>query len=135
MASSTSLNEQQQLYIGQRFVTWDSAIEYVQKWCNTQGFQTRLNRSERNAEGEYRKLTIICQHAGKSRKILTEIQTNKEKPKEKIHRSVQMGCKAHVNLSRPERDNENQYILVTTILNDHCHELNCQLINYENEVK
>jgi hypothetical protein len=138
MASSTSPNEQQQLYIGQYFVTWDTAIEYVQKWCNIQGFQTRLNRSERNAEGEYRKLTIICQHAGKHaskfRKPLTELQTNKEKSKKKINKSIQMGCKAHINLSRPERDNINQYIYVTTISNDHCHELNCQLVNYENEV-
>ncbi|CAG8755466.1 1892_t:CDS:2, partial [Rhizophagus irregularis] len=134
MASSTSSNEQQQLYIGQYFVTWDTAIEYVQKWCNIQGFQTRFNRSERNAEGEYRKLTIICQHAGKSRKPLTELQTNKEKSKKKINKSIQMGCKAHINLSRPERDNINQYVYVTTISNDHCHELNCQLVNYENEV-
>lgn len=134
MASSTSPNEQQQLYIGQYFVTWDTAIEYVQKWCNIQGFQTRFNRSERNAEGEYRKLTIICQHAGKSRKPLTELQTNKEKSKKKINKSIQMGCKAHINLSRPERDNINQYVYVTTISNDHCHELNCQLVNYENEV-
>jgi FAR1 DNA-binding domain len=135
MASSTSPNEQQQLYIGQYFFTWDSAIDYVQKWCNTQGFQTRLNRSKRNAAGEYQKLTIICQHAGKSRNPLTELQTNKEKSKEKINRSIQMGCKAHINLSRPERDNVNQYVYVTTIFNDHCHELNCQLVDYENEVK
>ncbi len=134
MASSTSPNEQQQLYIGQYFVTWDSAIDYVQKWCNIQGFQTRLNRSERDAEGEYRKLTIICQHAGKSRKPLTELQTNKEKSKKKINKSIQIDCKAHINLSRPKRDNINQYVYVTTISNDHCHELNCQLVDYENEV-
>ncbi|GES82925.1 protein FAR1-related sequence 4 [Rhizophagus clarus] len=73
MASSTSSDEQQQLHIGQYFVTWDTAIEY-------------------------------------------------------------MGCKAHINLSRPEKDNINQYIYVTTISNDHCYELNCQLINYENKV-
>ncbi|GBC00156.1 hypothetical protein RclHR1_03770003 [Rhizophagus clarus] len=91
MASSTSSNEQQQLHIGQYFVTWNTAIEYVQKWCNIQDFQTRFNRSERNAE-------------------------------------------AHINLSRPEKDNINQYVYVTTISNDHCHELNCQLVNYENEV-
>ncbi|CAB5394607.1 unnamed protein product [Rhizophagus irregularis] len=85
IASSTSSNEQQQLYIGQYFVTWDTAIEYVQKWCNIQGFQTRFNHSERNAEGKYRKLTIICQHDGKFRKPLTELQTNKEKSKKSIN--------------------------------------------------
>ena len=60
IASSTSPNEQQQLYIRQYFFTWDSTIDYVQKWCNTQGFQTHLNRSKRNAADEYQKLTIIC---------------------------------------------------------------------------
>jgi len=134
MACFTSPNEQQRLYIGQHFISWDSAIDYVQKWCNTQGFQTHLNRSERNAKGEYRKLAIICRHAGKPKKPLTELQTNKEKSKNKINRSVQMDCKAHVNLSRPEKDNDNQYVFVTTISNDHCHELNCQLVNYENKV-
>src|SRR4051812_38409076 len=74
MASYNALNEQQQLYTGQYFATWESAIAYVQKWCNTQGFKTRFNRSERNAEGEYRKLTIVCQHAGKYRSPLTELQ-------------------------------------------------------------
>ena len=46
-----------------------------------------------------------------------------------------MGCKAHINLSRPERDNVNQYVYITTIFNNHCHELNYQLVDYENEVK
>jgi hypothetical protein len=129
MASSNAL-QQQQLYIGQYFTTWDSAIAYVQKWCNTQGFQTRLNRSKRNADGQYQKLTIICQHAG-NRKPLTEMQANNEKSsKEKISKSIQMGCKAHINLSRPEKNNVNQYVFVTTIYNEHCHELNCQLVNY-----
>jgi len=136
IASFNTFDEQQQLYIGQHFVTWDSAIDYVQKWCNIQGFQTRLNRSERNAEGEYRKLTIICQHSGNFRKPLTELQTNKDKlSKEKIRKSIQMGCKVHINLSRPEKNNDNKYVFITTILNEHCHELNCQLIDYENEVK
>ncbi len=136
MASFNTLNEQQQLHIGQYFVTWDCAIEYVQKWCNIQGFQTRIDRSKRNAEGEYKKLTITCQHSGKSRKPLTELQTNKEKSsKKKISKSIQMGCKAHVNLSRPEKDNDNKYVFVTTISNEHCHELNCQLVDYENGAK
>ena len=46
-----------------------------------------------------------------------------------------MDCKAHINLSRPEKNNINQYIYVTTILNTHCHELNRQLVDYENEVE
>src|SRR6266542_5682895 len=83
MASFNTLNEQQQLHIGQYFVTWDCAIEYIQKWCNIQGFQTRIDRSKHNAEGEYKKLTITCQHSGKSRKPLTELQTNKEKSSKK----------------------------------------------------
>jgi len=64
------------------------------------------------------------------------MQTNNEKSlKEKVSKSIQMGCKAHINLSRPEKENVNQYVFVTTICNDHCHDLNCQLVNYENEVK
>lgn len=133
--NNNTYNEQQQLYIGQYFVTWECAIEYVQKWCNIQGFQTRLDRSKRNAEGEYQKLTIACQHSGRSRKPLTELQTNSEKLKEKINKSIQMGCKAHINLSRPGKDNVNKYVFITTILNEHCHELNCQLVDYENGAK
>jgi hypothetical protein len=135
MASSNALNEQQQLHIGQYFFTWDSAIAYVQNWCNVQGFQMRLSRSKRNADGQYQKLTIICQHAG-NRKPLTDIQLNNRKSsKEKVSKSIQMGCKAHINLSRPEKNNVNQYVFITTISNEHCHELNCELVNYENEVK
>ena len=60
---------------------------------------------------------------------------NKEKSsKEKISKSSQIDCKAHINLSRPEKNNVNQYVFVTTIFNEHCHELNCQRVNYENEV-
>jgi hypothetical protein len=136
MASSNVLNKQEELYIGQYFATWDSAIAYVQKWCNAQGFQTRLNRSKRNANGEYQKLTIICQHAGNNnRKPLTEMQASEKSSNEKISKSIQMGCKAHINLSRREKDNVNQYVFVTTIHNEHCHDLNCQLVDYENEVK
>src|SRR5207248_3352439 len=101
-----------------------------------QGFQTRLSRSKHNTDGQYQRLTIICQHAGNNRKPLTEMQANSEKTsKEKISKSIQMGCKAHINLSRPERDNVNQYVFVTTICNEHCYDLNCQLVDYENEVK
>ena len=46
-----------------------------------------------------------------------------------------MGCKAYINLSKPEKNNDNKYVFITTILNEHCYELNCQLIDYENEVK
>ena len=137
MASYNALNEQQQLYTGQYFATWESAIAYVQKWCNTQGFQTRLGRSDRNAKGEYRKLTIVCQHAGKYRSPLTELQANNNENslQEKASKTVQINCKAHVNLSRPEKNNDNQYVFITTISNEHCHELNCQRVNYENEVR
>ncbi|RGB24493.1 hypothetical protein C1646_821572 [Rhizophagus diaphanus] len=43
------------------------------------------------------------------------------------------GCKAYINLSRPEKNNVNQYVFVTTIVNEYCHELNYQLINYTKE--
>ena len=126
----------EQLHIGQYFSTWDSAIAYVKKWCNIQGFQTRLGRSSKYNSGEYQKLTIVCQHAGSRRSSTTEIQTNREKSsKEKVNTTIQMNCKAHINLSRPEKNNINQYIYITTISNIHCHELNRQLVDYENEVE
>ena len=40
-----------------------SAIAYVSKWCNLQGFQSRLDKSKYNnnmQEGKYQKLTMIC---------------------------------------------------------------------------
>ncbi|CAB4416555.1 unnamed protein product [Rhizophagus irregularis] len=135
MASFNAFNEQQQLYIGQYFVTWDYAIEYIRKWCNTQGFQIQTDRSKRNAKGEYQKLTLVCQHFGNSRKPLTELQMNKEKSKEKGNKSIKIDCKAYINLSRPEKDNGNKYVFVTTIFNKYCHKLNCQLVDYENGVK
>ena len=45
--------QQSELYVGQHFTSWTSAIDYVSKWCNLQGFQSRLDRSERNNIGEY----------------------------------------------------------------------------------
>ena len=123
------MSSSSELHIGQYFSTWDSAIAYVKKWCNIQGFQTRLGRSSKCSSGEYQKLTIVCQHAGSRRSSITEIQTNR------VSTTIQMDCKAHINLSRPEKNNINQYIYVTTILNTHCHELNRQLVDYENEVE
>ena len=103
-----------------------------------------MDRSERNndmPEGEYRKLSIVCQHAGKStKKPLVELSSNNgteassRSKKAKISKSIRIGCKTHINLSRPEKNNIHQYVYVTTIINEHCHELNYQLIKYKNKI-
>ncbi|CAB5210828.1 unnamed protein product [Rhizophagus irregularis] len=137
----TSNSQQSELYVGQHFISWPSAIAYVSEWCNLQGFQSRLDRSDRNNNmpaGEYRKLAIVCQHSGKYKKPLAELSLNnniKENHKTiaKVSKTIRLGCKAHINLSRPEKNNVNQYVFVTTIVNEHCHELNSQLINYTKE--
>ncbi|GBC16349.1 protein FAR1-RELATED SEQUENCE 11-like isoform X1 [Rhizophagus irregularis DAOM 181602=DAOM 197198] len=137
----TSNSQQSELYVGQHFISWLSAIAYVSEWCNLQGFQSRLDRSDRNNNmpaGEYRKLAIVCQHSGKYKKPLAELSLNnniKENHKTiaKVSKTIRLGCKAHINLSRPEKNNVNQYVFVTTIVNEHCHELNSQLINYTKE--
>ncbi|POG71403.1 hypothetical protein GLOIN_2v1793903 [Rhizophagus irregularis DAOM 181602=DAOM 197198] len=137
----TSNSQQSELYVGQHYISWQSAIAYVSEWCNIQGFQSRLDRSDRNNNmpaGEYRKLAIVCQHSGKYKKPLAELSLNnniKENHKTiaKVSKTIRLGCKAHINLSRPEKNNVNQYVFVTTIVNEHCHELNSQLINYTKE--
>ncbi|CAB5323937.1 unnamed protein product [Rhizophagus irregularis] len=137
----TSNSQQSELYVGQHFISWPSAIAYVSEWCNLQGFQSRLDRSDRNNNmpaGEYRKLAIVCQHSGKYKKPLAELSLNnniKENHKTiaKVSKTIRLGCKAHINLSRLEKNNVNQYVFVTTIVNEHCHELNSQLINYTKE--
>ena len=81
------MSSSSELHIGQYFSTWDSAIAYVKKWCNIQGFQARLGRSSKCSSGEYQKLTIVCQHAGSRRSSITEIQTNR------VSTTIQMNCK------------------------------------------
>ncbi|GES72615.1 hypothetical protein GLOIN_2v1793903 [Rhizophagus clarus] len=91
-----------------------------------------LDRSEHNDNipvGEYRKLSIVCQHFSKPKKPLAELSSNNNIKKNykivktKINKSIQLGCKAHINLLRPEQNNVNQYIFVITTINNHCHEL------------
>ncbi len=45
-----------------------------------------------------------------------------------------MRCKTYINLLRSEKNNINQYIFIITIINKYYYKLNCQLINYKNEV-
>ncbi len=89
-------------------------------------------------EGKYQKLTIVCQHVDRStKKLLVElfnIRANSGLIKKKISRFIQIGCKAYINLSKLEKNNINQYIYITIIANEHCHELNYQLIKYKNEI-
>ena len=79
-------------------------------------------------EGKYQKLTMICQYTSRfTKKLLVElsnIRANSELIKEKISRSIQIGCKAHINLLKSEKNNINQYIYITTIANEDCHKLN-----------
>ncbi|PKY60821.1 hypothetical protein RhiirA4_484978, partial [Rhizophagus irregularis] len=73
----TNNSQQSELYVEQHFISWPSAIAYVSEWCNLQGFQSRLDRSDRNNNmpaGEYRKLAIVCQHSGKYKKPLAEFK-------------------------------------------------------------
>ncbi len=71
---------------------------------------------------------MICQYASKStKKPLVELSNtgvNSGLTKEKISRSIWIGCKAHINLSKLKKNNINQYIYITIIANEHCHELN-----------
>ena len=131
------LHDSDNLHIGQHFTSWESAIDHVTTWCNLQGFTPRLDRSERSEsmpKGEYRKLAIVCKHSGKlAKKPLAELSSNNMKAK--ISKSIRLGCKAHVNLSRPEKNNVNRYVYVTTIVNEHCHELNSQLLSYQKEIE
>ena len=65
---------------------------------------------------------------------LSSTEANSGLTKKKIGRSIWIGCKAHINLSRLEKDNINQYVYITTIVNEHCHKLNHQLIRYKNKI-
>ncbi len=65
---------------------------------------------------------------------LSNIGANSGLIKEKISRSIQIGCKAHINLLKSEKNNINQYIYITTIANEHYHKLNYQLIKYKDEI-
>ncbi|CAB5388107.1 unnamed protein product [Rhizophagus irregularis] len=112
----TSNSQQSELYVGQHFISWSSAIAYVSEWCNLQGFQSRLDRSI--------PLTKLS--------LNNNIKEN-HKTIAKVSKTIRLGCKAHINLSRPEKNNVNQYVFVITIVNEHCHELNSQLINYTKE--
>jgi hypothetical protein len=65
---------------------------------------------------------------------LSLTEANSGLMKKKIGRFIRIGCKAHINLSRPEKNNINQYVYITTIVNEYCYELNHQLIRYKNEI-
>ncbi|CAG8725123.1 23706_t:CDS:2 [Cetraspora pellucida] len=74
---------------------------------------------------------IYCQNLGSYQ------QVNPEKPE----RMIRQGCKWHINLSRPSKNNPNSLIFVTMFVNKHNHEMYSEVLQFEklrtftNEIK
>ena len=86
------------LEVGLTFLTWKAAFKNVKQWAHNQCFTVRKGRSEK-VDSKRKKQTIVCHCEG--------IHNNKSKKnKNKPSRSHWTGCKWHVNLSRPIKNNQ-----------------------------
>ena len=86
----------------------------------SKGFFIRKGRSEK-IESKRRKQTIVCHCEG--------VYNNKSRKSSKSYRT---GCKWHVNLSKPIKNNLNGMIFITTIFNGHIgHNLDPSACHFE----
>ncbi|CAG8811945.1 3090_t:CDS:2 [Cetraspora pellucida] len=86
------------------------------------GFKTWLGRSTAmGTDKVMRKRTIYCRHSGQY----------KAKNPENPGTSVRQGCQWHINLSRPLKQNLNSLVYITTLVDEHNHELSVEALQFE----
>src|ERR1700740_1355056 len=68
-----------------------------------------------------RKRTIYCRHSGQY----------KAKNPENPGTSVRQSCQWHINLSRPLKQNPNSLVYITTLVDEHNHELSVEALQFE----
>ncbi|CAG8511743.1 10159_t:CDS:1 [Paraglomus occultum] len=105
------------LAVGTTFNSWENVDEFLLAYGRQQGFVVRKKRVEKDDAGLVRKRTYDCEHGGRytpKKKAPLSDQRNRK--------SKRIECGWHINLSYPKTGH---HITVTTFINEHNHDLNC----------
>ncbi|CAG8810013.1 4700_t:CDS:2, partial [Dentiscutata erythropus] len=104
------------------FTDFDKAVDHVRRFVKYKGFKVHLGHviaiNKADNEKIIRKRTIVCKHSG----------VYKPKNPEKPGTSVQQKCQWHMNFFRPQ---DSLDVIVTTLNNNHNHELSPKAIQFE----
>ncbi|CAG8642530.1 4647_t:CDS:1, partial [Paraglomus occultum] len=106
--------DEEKLHEGSVFQSWDEALNTISVYARQCGFKLRKGRIEKTPDGVIRKRTVLCEHSGEYKPRNTLV--NKASTK-------YIKCQWHANLSQPIQNNPHGNVYVTTIKNEHNHEL------------
>lgn len=106
--------DEEKLHEGTVFESWDKALDAIGVYARRCGFRLRKGRIDKTPDGVIRKRTVLCEHSGEYKPRNTLV--NKASTK-------YIKCQWHVNLSQPIQNNPHGNVYVTTIKNEHNHEL------------
>ncbi|CAN1333725.1 Protein FAR1-RELATED SEQUENCE 11 [Linum perenne] len=111
-------------YIGQRFVTHDSAYQFYSEFAKRCGFSIRRHRTE-GKDGVGKGLTrryFVCHRAGN-----TPVKTTNDRKPQRNRKSSRCGCQAYLRISKSLSEEEmlgaQSEWRVTGFANQHNHEL------------
>ncbi|CAB5374757.1 unnamed protein product [Rhizophagus irregularis] len=110
------------LYKERVFTSWNQAFYIIESWVKQQDFNIIYNHVERNSDRTLRKRTIQCEHQGDY-----NTKSNGKQTKTK-----HIGYTWHINLSEPFSNNPSKHVYITTFNNTHSHNLNPDIIQFEN---
>ncbi|CAG8576463.1 16725_t:CDS:2 [Cetraspora pellucida] len=108
------------------FFNFDDAEQQIRGYAEFKGFKTKLGQStmiETENGKIMRKRTILCHHSGRYQL----------KNSTKSGKSIKLECPWHVNLSRPSKQNSNNYVYITTLNDEHNHEMCPEALQFERD--
>jgi len=111
------------LYSGKKFSSWDECETFITEWAKRQGFYIIKDRAHRE-NGILRRRTFICKHSRSHSSV-----TNKDTTTKKIQ------CPFLINTSCPKSKNPEAFITVNKIVDTHNHDINCDIIEFEEAKK
>ncbi|CAG8463252.1 451_t:CDS:1 [Cetraspora pellucida] len=110
---------------GDSFDNFDNAEFHIHQFAEYKGFMVRLGHVKivDTAENSkvVRKRTILCKHSG----------IYKPKNTRKASTSARISCPWHINHSCPLKNNFNFCVFVTTLDDNHNHDLSLKAIRFE----
>ncbi|CAG8729724.1 18098_t:CDS:2, partial [Gigaspora rosea] len=123
LITSNAENDASKLFVGKKLPSWASCDLFIIEWDKSKEFNVIKDRISREND-IIRRRTYVCEHGRRY-----ESNSNKETGTKKIL------CSWHVNASCPKSRNPDSAIFINTIVDEHNHELNIDVITFEQEKK
>jgi len=112
------------LFSGRRFASWDECERFLNEWAKSQGFHLIKDRVTHDAEGITRRRTFICDHGRTYKSNSTKDTTTKK-----------LNCPFSINVSCLKNNNPDGLVIINKINDTHNHQLNRQMIEFEETKK